>query len=185
MSRTDNAPTVLVVTSQTGVERDELLMPLMRLHDAGLHVTHAAPRADAVQTFVHDTRPDATVEPDTDLASVSVDDFDALVVPGGTVNADKLRATARAVDLARAFADNGKIIAAICHGPWLLVEADLVRGKTVTSYPSLQTDIRNAGGQWCDEPVMRARDGWTLITSRSPRDLDTFCTAITDDLNVK
>lgn len=185
MSRPDREPTVLVVTSQTGVERDELLEPLKQLRDSGIRVTHAAPSTDAVQTFVHDTEADTTVDPDTDLASVSVSDFDALVVPGGTVNADKLRTEKGAVDLARGFADAGKTIAAICHGPWLLVEADLVRGKTMTSYPSLQTDVRNAGGQWVDEQVARTQDGWTLITSRNPRDLDAFCAAIETELGVK
>ncbi|NKY53335.1 type 1 glutamine amidotransferase domain-containing protein [Nocardia vermiculata] len=184
MNRPDHTPTVLVVTSQTGVERDELLTPLKQLRDKGIHVTHAAPSTDPVQTFVHDTAPDTTVTPDTDLASVTVDDYDALVVPGGTVNADKLRTVEDAVELARAFAGAGKTIAAICHGPWLLVEADLVRGKTMTSYPSLQTDIRNAGGQWHDEQVARTKNGWSLITSRKPDDLDAFCGAIAGDLGV-
>ena len=184
MSESGRAPTVLVVTSQTGVERDELAVPLKRLRDNGFRVTHAAPAAEPVHTFVHDTEPDAAVDPDTTLAAVVVSDFDALVVPGGTVNADKLRITAEAVDLARGFAAAGKTVAAICHGPWLLVEGDLVRGRTLTSYPSLRTDIANAGGQWIDEQVVRTENGWTLITSRNPHDLEPFCAAIGAELGV-
>ncbi|WP_227980973.1 type 1 glutamine amidotransferase domain-containing protein [Nocardia spumae] len=185
MSESGREPTVLVATSQTGIERDELEVPLKRLRDNGIRVTHAAPGAESVHTFVHDTQPDALIDPDITLASATVSDFDALVVPGGTVNADKLRITKEAVDLARGFAAAGKTVAAICHGPWLLVEADLVRGKTLTSYPSLRTDITNAGGQWVDEEVVRTRDGWTLITSRNPRDLDAFCSAIETELGAK
>ncbi len=184
MSEPGRQPTVLVMTSQTGVERDELAVPLKRLRDKGIRVIHAAPSAESVQTFVHDTERDTTVDPDTTLASVVVSDFDALVIPGGTVNADKLRTTKEAVDLTRGFAAAGKTVAAICHGPWLLVEANLVEGKTLTSYPSLRTDIGNAGGQWVDEQVVRTENGWTLITSRNPHDLEPFCAAITAELGV-
>ncbi|MEU6561031.1 type 1 glutamine amidotransferase domain-containing protein [Nocardia nova] len=182
MSESGTEPTVLVVTSQTGVERDELAVPLKRLRDNGIRVTHAAPAAEPVQTFVHDTERDTTIDPDTTLASVVVSDFDAIVIPGGTVNADKLRVTKEAVDLARGFAAAGKTVAAICHGPWLLVEADLIEGRTLTSYPSLRTDIANAGGRWVDEQVVRTGDDWTLITSRNPDDLDAFCAAITAEV---
>ena len=172
-------PNILVITSNTGVERDELLVSLERLRERGARAVHAAPEKSSVQTFVHDTEKDVTVEPDNDLGSVSASDYDAVVIPGGTVNADKLRQEPRAVELVRAFAEAGKPVAAICHGPWLLVEAGLADGQTVTSYPSLRTDIRNAGGQWVDQQVVHSsEDGRTLITSRNPGDLEAFSAAI-------
>ncbi|MET8774578.1 type 1 glutamine amidotransferase domain-containing protein [Nocardia sp. NPDC050713] len=174
---------VLVVTSNTGVEHDELLVPRDELRKRGARVTHAAPKSEPVQTFQHDVDKDEVVSPDAALDAVDIDDFDALVVPGGTVNADKLRADDRAVALAKEFAGAGKPVAAICHGPWLLVEADLLRGKTLTSYHSLRTDVDNAGGAWVDEPVVRSSEnGWTLITSRAPGDLKDFVGAISTEL---
>ncbi|MCP2287229.1 type 1 glutamine amidotransferase domain-containing protein [Nocardia amikacinitolerans] len=174
---------VLVVTSNTGVEHDELLVPRDELRERGARVTHAAPKSEAVQTFRHDVDKDEVVSPDAALDAVDTDDFDVLVVPGGTVNADKLRADDRAVALAKEFAGAGKPVAAICHGPWLLVEADLLRGKTLTSYHSLRTDVDNAGGAWVDEPVVRSpENGWTLITSRAPGDLSDFVGAISTEL---
>lgn len=175
---------ILVLTSQTGVERDELLEPLKHFRDRGVQTVHAAPERGDVQTFLHDTDKDAVVTADAALNDVNASQFDALVVPGGTVNADKLRGTERAVQVAQEFARAGKPIAAICHGPWLLVEADLVRGKQLTSYATLKTDIRNAGGDWADEPVITSdAGGWTLITSRNPGDLEKFCAAIDDALS--
>ncbi|MBF6181676.1 type 1 glutamine amidotransferase domain-containing protein [Nocardia otitidiscaviarum] len=173
---------VLVITSNTGVERDELLVPVRRLRDSGAQVVHAAPEKEAVRTVLHDTEQAIAVDPDASLDSVAVEDYAALVIPGGTVNADKLRLTEPAVEVVRSFAAAGKTIAAICHGPWLLVEADLIRGRSLTSYPSLRTDIRNAGGEWTDEPMVRSANGWTLITSRNPGDLDDFTGAILTDL---
>ncbi|MGX1777742.1 type 1 glutamine amidotransferase domain-containing protein [Nocardia brasiliensis] len=178
-----NGTRVLVITSNTGVERDELLVPLEQLKGKGASVVHAAPETEEVQTFQHDTEKDEAVRPDAALSEVSADDFDVLVVPGGTVNADKLRAEGRAVELAKEFAAAGKPIAAICHGPWLLVEAELTPDKTLTSYSSLRTDVTNAGGRWVDEPVVRSpENGWLLITSRNPGDLDDFCRAIAEEL---
>ena len=174
---------ILFATSNTGVERDELLKPYEWLEQRGADLTHAAPEPAQVQTFVQDVDKDRTVDPDTTLDEVSAEDFDILVVPGGTVNADKLRVTKAAVALAQQFAAAGKPIAAICHGPWLLVEAGLLPGKTLTSYHSLHTDISNAGGKWVDEPVVRSpEDGWTLITSRNPGDLEPFSQAIATEL---
>ncbi|WP_378741679.1 DJ-1/PfpI/YhbO family deglycase/protease [Nocardia brasiliensis] len=178
-----NGTRVLIITSNTGVERDELLVPLNELKDKGATVVHAAPDTEQVQTFQHDTDKDVAVRPDTSLDDVKVDDYDVLVVPGGTVNADKLRVEDRALELAKGFAAAGKPIAAICHGPWLLVEAELTPSKTLTSYFSLRTDVSNAGGKWVDEPVVRSTEnGWTLITSRNPGDLADFCGAITEEL---
>ncbi|MFQ6395711.1 DJ-1/PfpI/YhbO family deglycase/protease [Nocardia sp. KC 131] len=172
---------VLFITSNTGVERDELLMPVGWLRERGADVTHAARELADVQTVLHDVDKDVIVQPDKALDEVEVEDYDILVVPGGTVNADKLRVSDRAVQLAQNFAGLGKPIAAICHGPWLLVEADLLPGKTLTSYHSLRTDVINADGSWVDRPVVISpAKGWPLITSRSPADLNDFVAAIAD-----
>jgi protease I len=174
---------VLFITSNTGVERDELLKPLDWLKERGAAVTHAATSSEQVQTFLHDTEKDTSVAPDLALDDIEVEDFDLLVIPGGTVNADKLRASDRAVELTQQFAAAGKPIAAICHGPWLLVEADLVQGKTLTSYPSLRTDVINADGRWVDRSAVRSSEnGWTLITSRNPDDLPSFAETISAEL---
>ncbi|QBS45065.1 type 1 glutamine amidotransferase domain-containing protein [Nocardia sp. CS682] len=186
MSDELNGTRVLIITSNTGVERDELLVPQRELKEKGATVVHAAPKNEQVQTFEHDTEKDVTVQPDSAFDEVEVEDYDVLVVPGGTVNADKLRVEDRAVELAKGFAAAGKPIAAICHGPWLLVEAGLTPDKTLTSYFSLRTDVNNAGGRWVDQPVVRsAEDGWALITSRNPDDLADFCGAIAEELTAK
>ncbi|WP_041451057.1 type 1 glutamine amidotransferase domain-containing protein [Hoyosella subflava] len=175
---------ILVLTAQTGVERDELLVPLKHFREAGVKAVHAAPEADAVQTFLHDTDKDAVVTADVALSDVNAAEYDAIIIPGGTVNADKLRGNDDAVQLVKNFAEAGKPIASICHGPWILVEANLLRGKKATSYKTLRTDITNAGGEWVDEPVVRSTEGgWTLITSRNPGDLEDFCAAIDEALS--
>ncbi|MFE7799390.1 type 1 glutamine amidotransferase domain-containing protein [Nocardia sp. NPDC057440] len=174
---------VLFITANTGVERDELLVPLGWLRERGATAVHAAPKLDDIQTFQHDVDRDVVVHPDTTLDNVDAGDFDVLVVPGGTVNVDKLRVADGAVELAKQFAAEGKPIAAICHGPWLLVEADLLQGKSLTSYHSLRTDVINADGLWTDRPVVRSPEyGWTLITSRNPGDIPEFCDAIATEL---
>jgi protease I len=170
----------LVITTNYGVEQDELTVPLAALRDAGIDVTVAAVSTDPIRTLVGDKDPGESVTPDTTIDAVDAGSFDLLVVPGGTINADNLRQESSAVDLARAFASSGKTIAAICHGPWLLVEAGLTEGKNLTSWASLQTDLRNAGATWSDhELVTDSEGGWTLITSRSPEDLPAFTNAIT------
>jgi protease I len=123
-----------------------------------------------------DTFPvDATVD------DVTVGDFDGLVLPGGVANPDQLRTNDKAVAFAKAFFDAGKPVAVICHGPWTLVEADVLRGRTITSWPSLKTDIRNAGGAWVDEEVVVDTKGAnTLVSSRKPDDLKAFCQATVD-----
>lgn len=182
---TQNSPKILVITSNTGVERDELLVPLARLRAAGAVVVHAAQEPAAVQLFLDDTDKDIAVQPDTSLASVDPIEFDALVIPGGTVNADTLRVSADAIALAKAFANAGKLIAAVCHAPWLLVETGALKQRTLTSYHTIRTDLINAGAQWIDQSVVRdAADGWTLITARKPGDLDNFAAAIATELGL-
>jgi protease I len=170
----------LIITTNYGVEQDELTKPLAALRDAGIDVTVAAVSTDPIQTLVGDKDPGESVTPDTTIDAVDAGSFDLLVVPGGTINADNLRQESAAVDLARGFASSGKTIASICHGPWLLVEAGLTEGKSLTSWASLQTDLRNSGATWSDqELVTDSEGGWTLITSRSPDDLPAFTNAIT------
>jgi protease I len=171
---------ILIITSNTGIERDELVKPLEALRGFGATVTHASIKGGTTQTFVQDTEKDKTIESDSKLAGLNAADFDALVIPGGTVNADTLRQDADAQHLVKAFADAGKVVAAICHGPWLLINAGVIKGKTLTSYPSVRLDLENAGAaQWVDEEVKQCgANGWTLITSRTPDDLPAFNEAI-------
>ncbi|WP_458688798.1 type 1 glutamine amidotransferase domain-containing protein [Nocardia tengchongensis] len=177
---------VLIVTSNTGVERDELIVPRDRLRARGAHVIHAASEDIDVQTFRHDLIPSEPVRPDMALSEVDPDTFDGMVIPGGTVNADKLRTNAVAKELVRSLIAADRMIAAICHGPWLLVESAVVAGKTLTSYASLRTDLVNAGATWVDEPVVRSdAEGWTLITSRKPGDLPDFVDAIAAEFCVR
>jgi len=166
---------VLVISTNYGVEQDEIVVPTEQLRERGATVTVAAQDSDTIQTLVGDKDPGKTVEPDTTIAGVNAQGFDALVVPGGTINADTLRQDASAVSLVTAFVEAGKPVAAICHGPWALVEAGVLQGKTITSFASLQTDIRNAGAEWVDQEVQV--DGG-FITSRTPKDLPAFVDAI-------
>jgi protease I len=166
---------VLVITTNYGVEQDEIVVPTEQLRERGASVTVAAKEAGTIQTLVGDKDPGQTLEPDTTIAGVDAKDFDALVIPGGTINADTLRQESRAATLVQAFAEASKPVAAICHGPWTIVEAGVLSGKTVTSFPSLQTDLRNAGAEWVDQEVQV--DGG-FITSRTPDDLPAFVDAI-------
>ncbi|GIG54133.1 type 1 glutamine amidotransferase domain-containing protein [Demequina activiva] len=171
----------LIITTNYGIEQDELKQPLEALKAAGVPVTHAAVEVSPVQTLVGDKDPGETFEPDALLSDVDASEHDLLVIPGGTINADTLRTDDAAVALVKAFASSGRTIAAICHGPWLLAEADVARGKTATSYPSLETDLRNAGATWVDEELRTCEmEGYTLLTSRTPDDLDAFSAAVVD-----
>ncbi|MEV0094567.1 type 1 glutamine amidotransferase domain-containing protein [Streptomyces sp. NPDC050738] len=170
---------VLVLTTNYGVEQDELVVPVEHLRDAGAHVDIAAVEPGRIDTLVGDREPGKSVQASHALADISPDAYDLLLIPGGTLNADALRCQDPAVRAVQAFAASGRTVAAICHGPWLAVEAHVLSGKTLTSYPSLATDIRNAGGTWVDEEVFTCGAGnWTLITSRTPDDLPAFLGAI-------
>ncbi|MFQ6346597.1 type 1 glutamine amidotransferase domain-containing protein [Pseudomonas sp. R11F] len=171
---------ILVITSNTGIERDELLKPLEALRGYGATVTHGSSKGGTTQTFVGDTEKDKTVESDVALSDVLSNDFDALVIPGGTVNADTLRQDASALKLINDFVKAGKTVAAICHGPWTLIDAGVIQGKTLTSYKSVRIDLENAGAAgWVDAEVKACKaNGWTLITSRTPDDLPAFNEAI-------
>jgi protease I len=178
-----NGRRVLVIVTNYGVEQDELLVPVRHLREHGAHVDVAARSTDDIRTLVGDKDPGETVRPDLALADVQPAAYDLLVVPGGTLNADTLRLQDAASDIVRAFTSSGRPVAAICHGLWALVEAGVVEGKSLTSYASLQTDIRNAGGNWMDKSVVRDNTaGWTLISSRKPDDLADFLREIDREL---
>ena len=157
-----------------GVERAELVEPWAAVEQADLQPILISPQEGTVQLFEHLDKAD-TQPVDVVISEANVEDFGALVLPGGVANPDQLRTNEDAVEFIREFVDSGKPVAAICHAPWTLVEADVLRGKRLTSWPSLRTDIRNAGGEWVDEPVVV--DG-NLITSRSPDDIPAFNGAV-------
>ncbi|MFJ4126530.1 type 1 glutamine amidotransferase domain-containing protein [[Kitasatospora] papulosa] len=175
-----NGHRVLVLVTNYGVEQDELLVPCKRLREDGADITVAAATAEPIQTLVGDKDLGEMMEPNATFDVVDPMEYQLLLLPGGTLNADQLRLEEKALPLVKAFASSGRPIAAICHGLWALVEADILRGKTLTSYPSLRTDIRNAGAaSWVDESfVSDAEGGYTLVSSRTPKDLDDFLDAI-------
>jgi protease I len=157
-----------------GVEQSELEQPWNELMQAGAELELVSVHKGAIQAVRHMDKGD-TFEVDKLVANANASDYDGLVLPGGVANPDTLRANWRAVAFVREFFEQSKPVAAICHGPWTLVEADVLRGRTVTSWPSLKTDIKNAGGHWVDEEV-HVDQG--LITSRKPDDLPAFCEKI-------
>jgi len=166
---------VLIVATD-GFEEWELFGPREILQKRGAEVVLASPKRDPIQATVHDD-PGKTIRPDLLVDEVVADDFDALILPGGVRNPDHLRINVKVIQLIKDFAEQGKPIGAICHGPWLLVEADLLRGRTATSWPSIRTDLRNAGANVVDEPAVT--DG-NIVTSRNPKDVEEFTNALID-----
>ncbi|BBX46831.1 type 1 glutamine amidotransferase domain-containing protein [Mycobacterium cookii] len=169
----------VAILAADGVEKVELEQPRAAVTDKGARVSVLSLKAGEIQARNHDLDPAGTIDVDRVVSEASVDDYDALVLPGGTVNPDKLRLDDAAVSFVRDFVNSGKPVAAICHGPWTLVEADVVVGRTVTSYPSIRTDLRNAGANVVDEEVAIDHN---VITSRSPSDLPAFCAALVAQL---
>lgn len=167
---------IAFLTASEGIEKVELTEPWKAVTDAGFTAELLSPESGEVQLFNHLDKAD-TQKVDIEVSKANVDDYAALVLPGGVANPDALRLDEDAVTFVKNFVASGKPVAAICHAPWVLVEADVVRGKRLASFPSLQTDIRNAGGEWVDETVVV--DG-NLITSRNPDDLPAFNKAILD-----
>ena len=165
---------VAFLVASEGIEKVELVDPWKAVTDAGHTAVLLSPDSGSAQLYEHLDKADTQVV-DAEVASASVDDYDALVLPGGVANPDALRLDADAVAFVKAFVESGKPVAAICHAPWTLIEADVVRGRRITSWPSLQTDLRNAGAEWVDEQVVT--DG-NLITSRNPDDLPPFIGAL-------
>ncbi|OBH84964.1 type 1 glutamine amidotransferase domain-containing protein [Mycobacterium scrofulaceum] len=165
----------VAILAADGVEKVELEQPRAALKDAGAQVELLSLKTGEIQARNHDLEPAGTFTVDRAVSDASVSEFDGLVLPGGTVNPDKLRLDNSAVSFVRDFVASGKPVAAICHGPWTLVEAGVAEGRTLTSYPSIRTDLRNAGANVVDEEVVV--DG-NLISSRSPSDLPAFCATI-------
>lgn len=165
----------IAILATDGVEEVELTRPRQAVTDAGAMAEIVSLDTDAIQSMTSDIVPSATYPVDRAAADVTAGDYDALILPGGTVNADRLRVDPDVRKLVTDMMHAGKPIAAICHAPWTLVEADLVKGRTLTSFPSLRTDIRNAGGETRDEEVVI--DG-NLVTSHDPDDLPAFCATI-------
>jgi len=168
----------VAILATDGYEQSELEIPLARLKEAGAHVEIVSLKAGVIKGWHHHDwgRP---IDVDRVLSEASPNEYDALVLPGGQMNPDTLRLEPQAIGFIRAFWDQGKVVAAICHAPWLLVEAGLVKGRNVTSWPSIRVDVINAGGIWQDSDVV-ADQG--LITSRKPTDLESFCLKIAEEL---
>jgi protease I len=168
-----NEARILIVATD-GFEEWELFGPKQILEQRGAEVVLASPKLDPIQATVHDD-PGKTIRPDLTVDKASAEDFDAIILPGGVRNPDQLRTDAKAIQLIRDFAARKKPVAAICHGPWLLVEADLLRGRTATSWPSIRTDLRNAGAKVVDEAAVVDDN---IVTSRNPQDVEEFTRAV-------
>ena len=168
----------ILIISANGFEQSELMVPLEKLKQAGATVHVATPDGQPVKGW-KDKNWGESVNADLKIADARVDQYDALVIPGGQMNPDILRTEQDAVSLVRKFADSGKVIAAICHGPWMLIEAGVIKGREATSYNSIRTDMMNAGARWRDAEVATDEG---IITSRSPKDLEAFVAKIIEEI---
>jgi protease I len=167
----------VAVLATDGFEQVELEKPVEALKEAGAEVEVVAPHGGEIQGFNHHDK-GRTVHVDRELARAAPEAYDAIVLPGGVINPDALRLEPRAIDFVRAFAEAAKPIAAICHGPWTLINAEAVEGRRMTSWPSLKCDLKNAGAQWVDEEVVVDHG---LVTSRKPADLPAFCARMIEE----
>jgi protease I len=176
---------VAFMAANEGMEQVEFTVPWQAVKDAGGTPELLAPRPGRAQAFNHLDKAD-TFPVDRAIADADPAEHDALMLPGGVANPDQLRTVPEAVAFAQAMFEAGKPAAVICHGPWTIVEGDLVRGRTLTSWPSLRTDIRNAGGDWVDAEVQVCRSGPNvLVTSRKPDDLPAFCAEMVRQFQVQ
>jgi len=178
-----NGRTIAFLVANEGIEQVELTEPWQAIRQAGGTPRLVALEAGRVQAFHHLDKADR-FDVDETVGQSDLSSYDGLVLPGGVANPDRLRMNPDAVRFVRGFLDAGKPVAAICHAGWMLVEAEGVRGRTITTWPSLQTDVRNAGGTWVDQEIVVDRNGaGPLITSRKPDDLKAFCQALVDELS--
>ena len=168
----------VAILATNGFEQSELEGPLNALKEAGATVSIVSPAKEKIQGMHHADKGDF-FNVDIPLAQAKPKEFDALVLPGGLMNPDELRSTPAAVEFVRAFGERGKPIGAICHGPWVLIEAGLIENRRVTSWPAIKTDIENAGGQWVDEEVV-VDNG--LVTSRKPDDIPAFNAKVIEEI---
>jgi protease I len=167
----------VAVLATDGFEQSELEKPIEALKAAGATVEVVSPKSGEIQGMEHKEK-GRSVRVDRELAQARAEDYDSIVLPGGVANPDALRLEPKAIEFIRAFAEAGKPIAAICHGPWTLINAEAVEGKRMTSWPSLEADLKNAGADWVDEEVV-VDDG--LVTSRKPDDLPAFCAKMIEE----
>jgi len=168
----------IAILAADGVEQAELVRPREAVEQAGGRTELISLESGEIQAFEHDVEKAETFPVDKTVAEASPGDYDGLLLPGGTTNPDHLRQDEDAVRFVQEIFRAGKPVGVICHGPWTLVEADVVRGRTLTSYPSVKTDIRNAGGEWVDEEVVVDQG---LVSSRNPDDLPAFCDKIVEE----
>jgi protease I len=169
---------IAILLAPVGTEQVEFEESKKAVESEGATVDVVGLQTGDAQTMNSDVNPGDTFTVEKTFSEVSADEYDGLVVPGGTVGSDKLRGSDEAVSFVHSFFDQAKPVGVICHGPWMLVEADVVKGRTLTSYPTLQTDIRNAGGNWVDEEVVTDQG---LVTSRNPDDMPAFCSKIVEE----
>jgi len=168
----------IAIIATDGVEQVELVKPREAVEAAGAETELLSPESGEIQAMNGDIEPADRFQVDKPVSDASPDDYDGLILPGGTVNADRLRIEDDVIQFVQKHFASGKPVGVICHGPWTLVEADLVRGRTLTSYPSIRTDIRNAGGEVVDEEVVVDQG---LVSSRNPDDLPAFCAKIVEE----